>query len=349
LLLAVVGGRSAGRTMPIHEGTTVVGSGERAHAVIADPGVASEQLAIQVHGWSVSVTDMSGTASSTVNGEGLGGSRALRPGDLVGMGRSLLEVRGVERPAVANPDGTPTDPVTLAKAAETGDPGLHRGPQHPHNLVVRVGWWTGQPPRPLLVPLGGPTAVAVRGMPADRAPLLRWMVIQAAALHDARDLCIAVAAEPRGGERWGWLHSLPHSRPNAPPLSGPHLATTGEAAGDLGRRLSMLAMTRQQAASGNPAHLAVVTLPRVLAVLDDRLTVSDRDRLTVFGSQLGIHCLRLLGPGEPVPQGVGVIVDTAEDGGLTVRHAGTGPAGISGLADGVDAQYVKDLADELAE
>src|SRR6266498_133562 len=113
-------------------------------------------------------------------------------------------------------------------------------------------------------------------------------------MHDPRDLCVAVAAAPAGSDRWTWVGAAPHARPGTPPLTGLHTTTTAEGAADLIARLRHVIELRRMVARGGPAHHASAVLPRILAVLDDRLGAPGADALTAAGPQLGVHVLRLL-------------------------------------------------------
>ena len=84
----------------------------------------------------------------------------------------------------------------------------------------------------------GSGAVALRGEPAALAGVVRWLVAQVVARHRERDVCLVCAVAPVAEERWLWLNWLAHTRPSTPPVVGPHIATTPEAAADLVDRLA---------------------------------------------------------------------------------------------------------------
>jgi hypothetical protein len=180
--------------------------------------------------------------------------------------------------------------------------------------------------------------------------LLRWVIAQVVGLHDARDLCLVTAVAPMKGDRWTWVASAPHARPNTPPLSGPHTTTNAEGAADLAARLRDLVEVRRVAASDGPAYHALAVLPRVLAVLDDRLDPPDADYLAAVGPQLGVHVLRLLRPGVRPPASCGVCVDVDAAGReLVIRLAGRPAESRRGVPDGVPVRYARDLAELLDE
>jgi hypothetical protein len=94
------------------------------------------------------------------------------------------------------------------------------------------------------------------GRPRAAAGLVRWLLAQAVASHALRDLCLVGVLAPVPDENWLWVGWLPHARPSTPPLAGPHVATTPDAAADLIGRLATLAGARSQRelASGAGRH-----------------------------------------------------------------------------------------------
>ncbi|GAA3396707.1 serine/threonine-protein kinase [Cryptosporangium minutisporangium] len=332
LYLAVVGGPDAGRLIPLPDGERSVTIGR-------------VSLGVTVTGWTVQVA---GDADTQVNGEPLRGVRQLTPGDLVTAGPALMEVRSARHLARLAPNAPPPDPVTLDRVARDRLAGAVRGPQHPQALVTRIGWLARRPPVPIAVPVGNAGGIAIRGPLPAAVPLVRWLLTQAAVLHDARDLCIAVSAGPTDDERWTWVSSLPHARPATPPLTGPHLATTRDGALDLTARLRRLVEVRR-AAAADPRARQLVSLPRVVAVLDDRLGGVDAEFITAVGGGLGVHVVRLLPPEARTTPSCRLCIDLDPSGQtLTVWVAGRTNSQI-GVTDGVSAAYVREMADLLAE
>ncbi len=333
LYAAVVGGPEAGTVLPLKEGDRALALGE-------------SRMVFHVDGWAVR---MAGDASVTVNGQVLaGGARPLTPGDLVTAGPALLEVRAAAKLARLDP-GWPPDAVTVERVVADKVRGVVRGPLHADTLVARIGWSPGRPPRPVTVRLGDPGGVAVRGPGEATVPFVRWLIAQLAALHDPRDLCLAAAVAPAGGERWTWLSSVPHARPRTPPLSGTHLATTEEGARDLGIRLLDLVEIRRAAVADTPAQHALIRMPRVVAVLDEKLLGAEADAIAAAGDPLGVHVVRLLGPaGRPAPH-CRRCVDLDPSGtGMTVHTAGRKGAQL-GAPDGVSAAYARQVTELLDE
>jgi tRNA A-37 threonylcarbamoyl transferase component Bud32 len=332
LFLAVVGGPEAGRLVALPDGERSVPIG-------------LVTLGFSVSGWAVQVT---GESDSTVNGEPLHGRRQLAPGDLITAGPALLEVRSGRHLARLAPNSPPPDPVTLERVARERLAGAVRGPQHPQTLVTRIGWLGRRPPVPIAVPVGNAGGIAIRGSLAATAPLVRWLLTQAAVLHDARDLSLVVAASPWDTERWNWVSTLPHARPSTPPLNGPHVATTRDGALDLSSRLRYLVDVRRNAAA-DPRARQLAALPRVLAVLDDRLGARDPEFITAMGGSLGVHVVRLLQPEARLPPSCRLCVDVDPNGNaLTVWVAGQSNAQ-TGVPDGVSTAYVREVASLLAD
>jgi len=348
LYLAVVGGPESGRMTALPDGEYRLGPAGTALDDAATAAPPAVHYSLGVSGWTVRLYDPVGVL---VNGEPVHGSRALAPGDVIEAGASLLEVRAAHQLARLPPGAVLHDAVTLHRIAHDRLHVARRGPQHPQAMVVRLGWRPGRPPGPLSIPLGARTAVALRGAAEPVSALLRWLLAQAMVLHDARDLCLAVAAAPVGADRWTWLASAPHGRPGCPPISGPHWANNAEGSADLVARLRHVIEVRRVAAGGGPAHHASAVLPRVLAVIDDQLGAPDTDFVCGVGPQLGVHVVRLLGPtvDRPPPANCAICVDVTEDSReLVVRAAGQ-PAASIGVPDGVPVDYVRNLADTLAD
>jgi hypothetical protein len=332
LYLAVIGGPDAGRLVPLPDGERSVPIGR-------------VKLGFSVTGWAVQVA---ADAESTVNGEPLRGRRQLTPGDLITAGPALLEVRSGRHLARLAPNAPPPDPVTLERVARDRLAGAVRGPQHPQTLVTRIGWLGRRPPVPIAVPVGNAGGIAVRGPLPAAAPLVRWLLTQAAVLHDSRDLGLAVAISPEQNENWSWVAALPHARPATPPLAGPHVATSREGALDLTARLRHLVEVRRTAAA-DPRARQLAALPRVVAVLDDRLGGLDTEFITAAGGGLGVHVVRLLAPEARPPASCRLCIDLDPNGNtLTVWVAGRSGAQ-SGVPDGVSPAYVREVAALLAE
>jgi hypothetical protein len=217
--------------------------------------------------------------------------------------------------------------ATLASAV--GDAVAFPGPGTPTELVhigyaterdrwsLRVGWRAG----PAVLRLNaGP--VAIRGSVAALAGTARWLLAQAVARHPDRELCLAAALAPADGENWLWLNWLAHARPSNPPLSGPHVATTPEAAADLLGRLRALVALRRSTAPGGPG---------VLAVLDSRLGPFPDDPALADAGRCGIRLIYLT---ESLPSRMST-VDLNAGGGF--------------VPDAVGPAYVRELVDLLAD
>ena len=332
LFAVVVGGPDSGRVIPLPEGDTMLRTG-------------GLQLSFGVAGWNVRLT---GVGAVHVNGEAMFAPRYLAPGDVVDAGPTLLEVRPRNRLIRLVPSAPP-DAVTLSRVVHEGITGVVRGPQHPQTLIARVGWRPGRPPAPIAMPLSRLGGITVRGGAEVTAGFVRWLIAQTAALHDPRDLCMVVAAAPSEGERWTWASSMPHARPTNRPLSGPHLTTNPEGAADLGARLRELVEVRRTAAADGPTHGALVTLPRVLAILDDRLRSPHSDYITALGGSLGVHTVRLIAPGARPPEACGLLIELDPSGNSLVVHLADRPGPHTGVPDTVSSRYIRDFTDFLPE
>ena len=175
----------------------------------------------------------------------------------------------------------------------------------------------------------------MRATPAVAAGVVRWLLAQAVTAHPMRDLCVVGALAPAPEENWLWLNWLPHARPGAPPVAGPHVATSPDGAADLLRRLGEVAVDRVRGATG----------PRVLAVLDGRLGARPADFADT--ARFGIHAVLVLPPQAPVPFGMSTL-DLAADGPRCRLSLAGGPPA-DGEMESVPAAYVRELADLLPD
>jgi Protein kinase domain len=196
------------------------------------------------------------------------------------------------------------------------------------SLAVRVG---SAGPIPLTVPLDAGVTV-VRADDSAAAAIATWAICQLVARHSARALCLATALAPTRSESWMWLNWLPNARPDTPPLSGPHVATSAEAAADLMDRLRTLSRQRVQLGADGP---------RMLAVLDVRLGARPDDP-ALPGS--GVPVLYVARPGDPAPAGAST-VDVATG----LCRAIVAGRVADGVPDLVPSGYGRDVADLLPD
>jgi predicted component of type VI protein secretion system len=83
----------------IHEGDTVVGRGGASVLFIDLPSVSREHARVVRTGDCVEVTDLGSSNGTFVNGERVSGTRRLRPGDELCLGKALLVVGASESPS----------------------------------------------------------------------------------------------------------------------------------------------------------------------------------------------------------------------------------------------------------
>jgi hypothetical protein len=126
------------------------------------------------------------------------------------------------------------------------------------------------------------------------------------------------------------------------------VATNRDGAIELTSRLRQLVEVRRSAAV-DPRARQLAALPRVVAVLDDRLGGVDTEFITAVGGPLGVHVVRLLPPEARPPASCRLCIDIDPNGTtLTVWVAGRAGAQ-SGVPDGVSPAYVREVAAMLAD
>jgi hypothetical protein len=172
--------------------------------------------------------------------------------------------------------------------------------------------------------------VVLRADDEDAAAMATWLVAQLVTGQDDWRLCLAAAVAPTPTRNWLWLNWLPHARPTTPPLSGPHVATDGEAAADLLARLRGVVATRAALGASGPS---------VVALLDARLGARPDDP-----SLRGLRLVFLARPGEPVPAGMSIVdVSTGR-----CRVTASGRV-VDGVPDLVPPGYGRAVADRMSE
>ena len=230
-------------------------------------------------------------------------------------------------------------PEALRTRLSGRDLGLVRGTADADFGTLRVGWAGGNEAGSGGAPVVVDGALLIRGVPELTAGVTRWLIVQAAALHRARHLCLACGLSPVAGEGWMWVNWLPHARPGNPPLAGPHYATSVEAAADLFRRLRAVVGDRRSGAA------AVAGAPRVLVLLDTALGGAGIDPAELSAPTLGVALILLAPPQAPPIPGMSTL-DLREDGAFFTPAGGTGFALIP---DTVSPTEARDLVDLLPE
>src|SRR5438067_7155964 len=156
--LILQNGLNAGREYPLDRDSLTIGRQE-GNAIALDDTQASRQHArLDVRGGQISVTDLGSANGTRVNGERIGETRALRPGDMLQIGTSILKL---DAPPGAAPES--------AKDLVTAPPPPPPQPSPPYAGPSPAAG-SPPPPAPLAVP---PPALAGAGRrPANRLPLI---------------------------------------------------------------------------------------------------------------------------------------------------------------------------------
>lgn len=92
VLIGTDGGALAGRAFPVEAPEITLGRRETNTIVVPDLAVSRVHAAIRRAGGDYLLRDAGSTSGTLVNGERLGGERALRDGDIVGLGASIAFV-----------------------------------------------------------------------------------------------------------------------------------------------------------------------------------------------------------------------------------------------------------------
>lgn len=111
LQLAAVGGPLSGRRWPLPSGSTVVGRSSEATIYVEDPSVSREHFRLMVDNGTCAIEDLGSKNRTLVDGQPIGGTTPIRPGNVVAAGASLFEVRPSPR---GDADVRPDDAGGLA-------------------------------------------------------------------------------------------------------------------------------------------------------------------------------------------------------------------------------------------
>lgn len=123
LSLHVVGGRDAGRLVPLERGRLVVGRAPDCGVVLADDRVSRRHAEVRVRGSTIHVADLGSANGTFVDGVRLdAGPVLLRAGQLVRVGDTLLTIAG------------PADPPA-ATAVTDGEVLVNRAPRYQHTVA----------------------------------------------------------------------------------------------------------------------------------------------------------------------------------------------------------------------
>lgn len=181
--------------------------------------------------------------------------------------------------------------ATLPSEVVRGDATADGDPQLLAELDARAPQAPPQPSTPVAVDLRRAAPLGVAGPPAVRDGVLRWLVLQLAALHSPRDVRIVALVGERGSG-WDWLKWLPHvPAAGAAPGGAPAIAVDRAGVAELVDGLTDLVADRS-------ARDAVVrgqgSEPRtIVLVLDD--AIHDRAQLApLLGAaarEAGVHVL----------------------------------------------------------
>ncbi|MCU1589796.1 MAG: domain containing protein [Frankiales bacterium] len=214
--------------------------------------------------------------------------------------------------------------------------------------IERLNAWGIARNVPVTVDMKASPVVGLVGSVVRVDELARWLVVQTAALHSPRDVCIAVAVSADRRESWDWAAWLPHSLPTGAPFAEHPFAADDEAARALIASLNDLVAARVEEAKGRLRQDAAA-FSIVLLVLDERLVVPRAAIASLLetGPAVGIRVIWLGERDASLPGETGTIVSWA-DSGLTVTDVATGAAWADSQPDRVRGGDAITIARALA-
>ena len=327
--LAIVGGPAAGAAVQLGQGETVVGRSDAADVVVADRLLSRTHLTVVVTESDVVVTDAGSSNGTFVGGRELTRPRALKDGELIEAGATLLAVR--------RPGHRSVDPAELVRRADGPAP----RPPDAGDLVLRVGWTRrAATPQPIVVDLASGLTV-VRAQPGRLGGIVRHLALQVAVLHAATDVALAAVLAPSADDLWTWVGRLPNARLDIAAVTGPRVAIDAAAALSLAARLTALVDHRDRATRDVVAGRVAPMRPRVVALLDATLLpVAAVERVLRSGPAVQVHPVWLAALGTTLPEGATAVVDVEEPAGdLLLQVAGADA--ITGFADGISPSLVR--------
>jgi DNA segregation ATPase FtsK/SpoIIIE, S-DNA-T family len=133
LQLAAVGGPLSGQRWPLSAGSTVVGRSSEAAISVQDPLVSREHFRLMLDNGVCTIEDLGSKNRTLVDGQPIERATPLRPGNVVGAGASLFEVRP---PSRGDADVRPGDaggvafnrPARIRPVSREGKVTIPRGP-----------------------------------------------------------------------------------------------------------------------------------------------------------------------------------------------------------------------------
>jgi S-DNA-T family DNA segregation ATPase FtsK/SpoIIIE len=265
--------------------------------------------------------------------------------------------------------GRVPDPSELEARALSALPcPSERAPDRPDFLRLRLGWGDTTAAVRIHVPDGGRPALRAEAIALAAAAarvatvpltvdlraagplglvgpagavdgLVRWLLVQAAALHRPGDLAIAAFLPRDTGAAWRWLRCLPHAGSATADLGLPAIADTAEDQRRLARELEELVMARRAGGAGGPAALVAIheEAPVERAVFAGLLRATADTR---------VSCLWIASDARLLPDACAAVAElTGEAGELRLR---CGDEDHTGRAEVVDVRYAQRIALALA-
>jgi S-DNA-T family DNA segregation ATPase FtsK/SpoIIIE len=192
---------------------------------------------------------------------------------------------------------------------------------------------------PLTVDLRAAGPLGLAGPAGTVDGLVRWLLVQAAALHRPDDLALAAFLPRDARDAWRWLRWLPHAGPATADPGLPSIADTADDQRRLARELEELVVARRAGGAGGPAVLVAIheDAPVERAVFAGLLRAPADSR---------VSCLWIGSDARLLPDACAAVAElTGEAGELRLRRGGEDHAG---RAEFVDVRYAQRIALALA-
>jgi len=217
-----------------------------------------------------------------------------------------------------------------------------------------LGQYAIDPQVPVNVDLRTVGVIGITGDPAQRAALLRWLVVQSCTLASPRDLALVVLAPD--DRDWTWTRWFPHTETLVTGIPGARSVAFDPEDARLVFGLVDDLLTQRRSIVDRSGAPAGPWRPQVLLVLPGEpgggastaIPRSALSRVLAEGPALGITAIVGAATAAQLPGECKAVVAVAPGTGTTVTFTATGETVSDVRADGIDRDHAADLARGLA-